>query len=144
MYRYNPELELFLVHPGGPFFRNRDEGIWTIPKGLIEEDEDGLEAAKREFREETGLEPLGPFAGLDSIRQKGGKTVHAWAFRGDVPDSYEPVSNTFELEWPPRSGIKKDFPEIDRALFFTVGEAVKKINHAQILFIERLRERGPG
>ena len=133
-------LEVYLAHPGGPFFRNKDEGSWTIPKGEIPEDEEPLAAALREFEEETGL-PLdesSKFHNLGSIRQKGGKTVHAWAMEGNCPPGHVLKSNTFQIEWPPRSGKFQDFPEIDRAEFFPVDLARQKINPAQIAFIDRL------
>ncbi len=131
-------LEVFLVHPGGPFFRKKDAGVWGIPKGLVEAGEDLETAAVREFSEETGLEVTEPRLPLGSIVQKGGKIVHAWAFRGTVPDGFVPVSNSFEIEWPPRSGRRQSFPEIDRAEFFDLGTAREKINAAQIAFLERL------
>jgi predicted NUDIX family NTP pyrophosphohydrolase len=135
----NEHLEVFLVHPGGPFFRNKDEGIWTIPKGETENTESLLETAIREFKEETGIDPeAGHFIRLESIKQKGGKIVHAWAFEGDWDESTPIKSNYFELEWPPRSGKKQKFPEIDKAEFFTVEIARQKINPAQIDFIVRL------
>jgi len=140
MYRQgNTELEIFLAHLGGPFFRNKDEGSWTIPKGLIESGEDHLEAAKREFQEETGIKPVSPFIPLGDIIQKGDKRVFAWAFKGDIPADYKPDSNFFELEWPPYSGQKQSFPEIDKAEFFTVEQSKRKINKAQTPFIDRLQ-----
>lgn len=131
-------LEVFLVHPGGPFFARKDEGAWTIPKGETGTDEDLLTRAQIEFEEELGIRPHGIWIELGSIKQKGGKTVHAWAFEGDLPDSFEPKSNTFEIEWPPRSGKLKQFPEIDRAEFFVEEIARRKINPAQTLFLDRL------
>ncbi|MCX5898185.1 MAG: NUDIX domain-containing protein [Proteobacteria bacterium] len=141
MYRFqNGKLQVLLAHPGGPFYKNKDNGFWTIPKGEIAADEVALDAAIREFTEETGITPQGDFIFLGSVKQKSGKTVHAWAFAGDW-DETEPVkSNTFELEWPPHSGIKQLFPEIDRALFFSVPEALEKINEAQREFIIRLEK----
>ncbi len=130
-------LELFLVHPGGPFFRGRDEGAWTIPKGLIENGEDALAAARREFHEETGFTPEGPFLPLTPVRQRGGKTVFAWAFRGDC-DPFTVKANTFVLEWPPGSGRQREFPEIDYAAFFSVDEARRKLNPAQAAFVDEL------
>lgn len=132
------ELKVYLAHPGGPYFRNRDEGWWTVPKGLLEEGEDLQEAARREFEEEVGMAPDGPFIPLGSIKQKGGKVVHAWACEGDPPE--EPSSGTFELEWPPKSGLTRSFPEIDRAELFSLEAARRKINAAQIPFLERLEE----
>ena len=129
--------EVLLVHPGGPFFAGKDEGAWTIPKGEVEEGEDDLAAARREFEEETGLRPAGPFLPLGSITQKGGKVVHAWAFEGDA----EPAtirSNSFRMEWPPRSGKQVEFAEVDRAGFFGIDEAERKINPAQVPLVEAL------
>src|SRR6185295_9842491 len=101
MYRVkNAKLEVLLAHPGGPFFQNKDDGVWTIPKGEIEPDEDLLEAATREFKEETGVTPTGPFIALTPIKQQGGKIIHAWAFKGDCNPN-EIVSNTFTIKWPP-------------------------------------------
>lgn len=136
--------EIFLAHPGGPFFKNKDEGSWSIPKGLIEESEDPLEAAIREFEEETGIKPKLPFISLDSIIQKGGKVVHAWAFEGDAPPDFKPKSNSFEIEWPPHSGKKQSFPEIDKAEFFPLELARKKIIPAQLPFIDRLLDNLSG
>jgi predicted NUDIX family NTP pyrophosphohydrolase len=134
-------LEVLLVHPGGPFYRNKDEGAWTIPKGEAIEGEDLLERAKIEFKEELGVAASGSWIDLGSVRQKGGKTVHAWAFAGDLEDDFEPASNTFEIEWPPRSGKLQRFPEVDRASFFSLEEAGRKINVAQTVFLERLLEQ---
>ena len=136
----NDGLEVLLVHPGGPYFQNKDEGAWTIPKGEIGEGENLLERARIEFAEELGIEASGDWMELGSVRQKGGKTVHAWAFAGDLSDDFKLVSNTFEMEWPPRSGIKQPFPEVDRADFFRVEEARMKINAAQTIFLDRLIE----
>src|SRR6476646_3631687 len=108
----NGQPQILLAHPGGPFFKNKDDGAWTIPKGEIEPGEDLLEAAKREFKEETGVTPTGPFIALTPIKQKGGKIVHAWACKGDC-DPSAIVSNTFTTEWPPKSGRQMEFPEID-------------------------------
>ena len=131
-------LQVLLVHPGGPYFQNRDEGIWTIPKGELDGDEDPLAAAQREFAEETGLQPCGPFLPLGSIRQKAGKVVHAWAFEGDC-DPASLASNEFDLEWPPKSGRTARFPEVDRAEFFSVQQARQKINPAQMPLVETLQ-----
>lgn len=140
MYRRGNGLELFLVHPGGPFFAKKDEGAWTVPKGEIEEGDEPLPTARREFEEETGLPvPEEGFIELGEIQQKGGKRVLAWAFEGDC-DPEEIRSNAFEMEWPPRSGRKQSFPEIDRARFFAPPEARRKINPAQAAFIDRLEE----
>ena len=129
--------EVFLVHPGGPWWRNKDAGAWTIPKGQIEGGEEPLGAARREFLEETGLQPAEPFHELGGVRQKAGKLVYAWAFEGDC-DPAACTSNTFEMEWPVRSGKWVSFPEIDRAEFFSPEEARKKINPAQRVFLDRL------
>ncbi len=134
------EIKVFLVHPGGPFFSKKDEGYWGIPKGLIEKDEDLLQAAKREFKEETGLNPESKFIPLDFIIQKGGKKVFAWAFEVKDDSPFELECNTFEMEWPPRSGKKQSFPEVDRGEFFNLNNAEKKINSAQIEFINRLKK----
>jgi predicted NUDIX family NTP pyrophosphohydrolase len=143
MYRtINGLLEVFLVHPGGPYFKNKDEGVWTIPKGETENTESLLETAIREFREETGIDPgAGYFIPLESIKQKGGKIVHTWAFEGDWDETIPIKSNYFELEWPPRSGNKQKYPEIDRADFFTVDIAKQKINSAQIDLLVKLERK---
>jgi predicted NUDIX family NTP pyrophosphohydrolase len=134
-------LEVLLAHPGGPFFRNKDEGAWTIPKGEISDGEDLLTRAKIEFAEELGIQPpSGEPVELGSIKQKGGKIVHAWAMKGDVEDDFEPVSNSFFIEWPPGSLKMSEFPEIDRAAFFALPMARWKINPAQIPFLDRLIE----
>lgn len=129
--------EVLLVHPGGPYFRNKDDGAWTIPKGEVGPGEELLAAAIREFGEETGVTPAGPFTPLTPVRQKGGKVVHAWAFRGDC-DPGKIVSNTFTIEWPPRSGRRAEFPEVDRAAFFGPDEARRKINAGQIPLLDEL------
>jgi len=128
---------VLLAHPGGPFFKNKDEGAWSIPKGEVEPGEDLLETAKREFEEETGITPKGPFIALTPITQKGGKIVHAWAFEDDC-DPSAIVSNTFTIEWPPKSGQQMEFPEIDRADFFDVAAAKRKVKAAQVALIEEL------
>ena len=137
--RRNNQLEVLLVHPGGPFFARKDDGAWTIPKGEAAPGEDLLTRAQIEFEEELGLKPQGEWIQLGSIKQKGGKTVHAWAFEGDLPESFEPKSNLFEIEWPPRSSKRKQFPEIDSALLFSEEVARHKINPAQVAFLDRLR-----
>jgi len=138
MYRKrNSGVEFLLVHPGGPFWKGKDAGAWTIPKGEIQPGEDPLIAAKREFAEELGFSPQGPFLELAPIHQKGGKTVLAWAFEGDC-DPAHARSNTFTLEWPPKSGQMRDFPEVDQAAFFNLNQAKQKINPAQIVFLAEL------
>ena len=138
MYR-KPEghVEVFLVHPGGPFFKNKDDGSWSIPKGEFLDDEEALVAAKREFEEETGQAVDGDFIELGSIRQKSGKIVHAWAVEGDI--NHETIfSNTCEIEWPPRSGKRLTIPEIDRAGWFSAEIAKQKMNPAQVELVERI------
>jgi predicted NUDIX family NTP pyrophosphohydrolase len=138
-HRDGSTLRVLLVHPGGPFFQHRDEGVWTIPKGELDGPEDPLAAAQREFAEETSLTPSGPFLPLGSIKQKAGKTVHAWAFEGTC-DPASLKSNQFDLEWPPKSGHHQQFPEVDRAEFFTIEEARGKINPAQFPLLESLQQ----
>jgi predicted NUDIX family NTP pyrophosphohydrolase len=135
-------IEVLLAHPGGPFFAKKDEGAWTIPKGEVEPgEEDLLERARIEFEEELGIKPVGDaIFSLGSVRQKGGKIVHGWAIEGDLSADFEARSNTFQLEWPPRSGKIQSFPEVDRAAFFPLEEAARKIKPAQQPFLERLRE----
>ena len=134
------ELEFLLAHPGGPFWKDRDAGAWTIPKGEINEGENPLAAARREFEEEVGLKPDGQFMELTPIQQKGGKIVRAWAVEGDG-DITNIKSNLFEMEWPPKSGRFQTCPEVDRAAFFRIQEAKSKINSAQIPFLEELKAR---
>lgn len=132
-------VQILLGHPGGPFWRRRDQGVWTIPKGLIAPGEDSHAAALREFIEETGHRPAGEFLALGSAKQPGGKLVHVWA----VQDDWDPAglrSNTFEMEWPPRSGQLQEFPEIDRAAWFGIAEARARILNGQAVFIDRLLE----
>src|SRR6266403_1093282 len=138
--RRNKELEVLLAHPGGPFFARKDDGAWTIPKGEAAPGEDLLTRAQIEFEEELGIKPSGNWIPLGSIKQKGGKTVHAWAIEGDLPKTFALKSNTFEVEWPPRSGKMKEFPEIDRAEFFPEEMVRRKINPAQVPFLDRVRE----
>jgi predicted NUDIX family NTP pyrophosphohydrolase len=141
LYRKNKEmLEVFLVHPGGPFFRKKDAGAWSVPKGEIDEGEDPLTAARREFREETGCLARGSFLPLGAIRQKSGKVVLSWAVEGDC-DADSIASNTFALEWPPNSGKMQEFPEVDRAAWFSMQEARHKINPAQIALLEELQAK---
>lgn len=130
--------EVLLVHPGGPFWQKRDDGAWSIPKGEVGENESVLEVAKREFEEELGVKPpIGDVRSLGSVRQAGGKVVHAWALEGDV-DVTQIQSNVFEIEWPPRSGKKREFPEVDRAGWFPLDAARRKLVAAQAAFIDRL------
>jgi predicted NUDIX family NTP pyrophosphohydrolase len=141
LFRRRPSgLEVLLAHPGGPFFKKKDLGAWTIPKGEIEEEEDPLAAARREFREETGCSTDGPFLDLGEIRQKSGKRVLAWAAEGDA-DTAGCSSISFSMEWPPRSGRSAEFPEVDRWEWFGLEEATRRINPAQSELIERLRAR---
>lgn len=135
--RSGSDLELFLVHPGGPFWAKKDTGAWSIPKGLVDQNEDKLAAAQREFTEETSLLASGPFVDLGLVRLKSGKLVYAWTFAGDC-DPSKIKSNTFKIEWPPRSKQMKEFPEIDQARFFSVTEARQRINQSQVPFIDRL------
>ena len=138
MYRVRDgALEVLLVHLGGPFWANKDAGAWFVPKGEVEPGEDELEAAKREFREETGFEPGDRLQSLGSIKHKSGKTVIAWAFEGDC-DPAALKSNTFRIEWPPRSGKQREFPEIDRAAFFAIEAARAKMRPAEFEFVGRL------
>jgi predicted NUDIX family NTP pyrophosphohydrolase len=130
-------LEVLLVHPGGPFFASRDAGAWSIPKGEFDSAEAPLAAACREFTEETGLSACGPFLPLGEVRQRGGKRVSAWAFEGDG-DPAAIRSNTIMMEWPPRSGRMREFPEVDRAAFFPLNEARQKINAAQVALLDAL------
>jgi len=136
--RRDGQLECLLVHPGGPFFRQKDEGSWTIPKGEAAPGEDLLERARIEFAEELGFRPAAAFFPLGQVQQKGGKTVHAWAVEGDLPEGFVLRSNSFELEWPPRSRRRQSFPEVDRAEFFPITSARQKINPAQVEFLDRL------
>jgi predicted NUDIX family NTP pyrophosphohydrolase len=138
MYRIpGGSVEVLLAHPGGPFFRNKDEGAWSIPKGEPDGGEDLLLTAQREFEEETGIKPTGPFLPLKPIKQKGGKIVHAWAFHGDC-DPKAVRSNAFTMEWPPKSGRQAEFPEIDQAEFFDLATARKKIKAGQEAFLEEI------
>ncbi len=139
MYRvYGGETEVLLVRPGGPFWAKKDVGAWFIPKGEAKPDEDLFSAAKREFVEETGLRPEGKFLELGSVRNKSGKTVTAWAFEGNC-DPASIKSNTFTIEWPPRSGKQKEFPEVDRAAFYTIDAAREKMHAAEFEFLTRLK-----
>lgn len=141
MYRHRGrQLEVLLVRPGGPFTPKREEGIWSIPKGEMEPGEELLDRARIEFHEELGIEPVGDYVPLGSVLQKGGKTVHAWAFEGDLPEDFVLRSNCFELEWPPGSGKRRSFPEVDRAEFFPVELARIRMNPAQAAFLDRLEQ----
>lgn len=133
--------DFFLVHPGGPYFHKKDDGHWSIPKGEPDDGEDLLVTAIREFKEETGITPVGHFFPLGSIVQKGGKEVYAWAFEGDLPKNYVHECNMFEEEWPPHSGKYVDFPEVDKVGFFKFEDLKVKIKAAQIPLIERLLEQ---
>jgi predicted NUDIX family NTP pyrophosphohydrolase len=138
MYRRRGDaLEVFLVHPGGPFWVKKDAGAWSIPKGEYAEDEEPLAAARREFGEETGFEAKGEFLALGEVKQPGGKVVRAWGFEGDC-DPGELKSDLFEMEWPPRSGRRASFPEVDRAGWFSVSEAREKILQGQVPFLDKL------
>ena len=137
LYRRCPELEVFLVHPGGPFWTRKDAGAWSIPKGEVEDGEDPLQAAKREFTEETGFTISGEFRSLDSLKQPSGKIIYAWAIEADC-DPGQIRSNLFSLEWPPKSGKIQQYPEVDRAAWFNISEARNKILAGQMGFIEQL------
>jgi predicted NUDIX family NTP pyrophosphohydrolase len=138
MYRKRGEgIEILLVHPGGPFWAKKDIGSWSMPKGEFSQDEDALKAARREFEEETGFLPTGQFVRLGAIRQPSGKLIHAWAFEGDL-DARKIKSNTFSVEWPPQSGKQQEFPEVDRAEWFTIETAREKIIKGQVEFLEEL------
>ncbi len=131
-------LEVLLVHPGGPFWVRRDDGVWSVPKGELDEGDDPVATAAREFREELGEDPpLEGWVELGEVRQSGGKRVLAWAVRGDF-DAEHITSNTFEIEWPPRSGRRATFPEVDRAAWFAMSAAAPKLGSAQAAFLERL------
>ena len=141
LYRFQKDgVEVFLVHPGGPFWVNKDNGSWSIPKGEYNDDEDALEAAQREFQEETGLSIQGNFFELGEVRQPSGKRVRVWALEND--QEVEDIrSNTFQLEWPPKSGKMQEFPEVDRGGWFSIPEARQKILKGQISFLDKLEEK---
>lgn len=140
MYRTKPRgVEVLLVHPGGPFWTKKDDGAWFVPKGELDSNEEPLNAALREFEEETGLHPSGPFTPLGEAKHKSGKTVKAWAFEGDW-DASQLRSNTFMVEWPPKSGRQQEFPEVDKASFFSISEAKTKIHDAEKVFLDRILE----
>jgi predicted NUDIX family NTP pyrophosphohydrolase len=138
--RVEKQLLVLLVHPGGPFWKNKDAGHWSIPKGEFSDEENAFDAAIREFEEETGTRLDGYFIELTSVKLKSGKVVYAWALEKDL-DADAIVSNTFEIEWPPKSGTLKSFPEIDRAQWFTIEEAWEKINEAMRDFLLQLEEK---
>jgi predicted NUDIX family NTP pyrophosphohydrolase len=141
LYRFHNNLpEILLVHPGGPFWAKKDAGAWSIPKGEFEENENPLDAAKREVEEETGIKVSGKLIELTPVKQKSGKIIYAWAVQGDFDDA-EIKSNTFEIEWPPKSGKKQSFPEVDKAGWFTMEEAKQKIVPGQAPLIEELRTK---
>ena len=141
MFRRSPDgqVQVLLVHPGGPFWAKKDLGAWSIPKGLLEQEEDALEAAKREFLEETGFIAEGRFIPLSAVKLKSGKVVQAWAVEGDSnPAAIK--SNLFSMEWPPHSGKTREFPEVDRAAWFGIEEAKNKINQGQVGLLEELQQ----
>jgi predicted NUDIX family NTP pyrophosphohydrolase len=144
--RRKNQLEVLLAHPGGPLFAHKDDGVWTIPKGEAAPGEDLLTRAQIEFEEEVGFraENVGDWIELGSIKQKGGKIVHAWAFEGDLPESFVCKSNLFEMEWPPHSGKHKKFPEVDQACFFSEEDARRKIKSTQVPLLDRLRDATEG
>jgi predicted NUDIX family NTP pyrophosphohydrolase len=137
--RVGDELQVFLVHPGGPFWRNKDAGAWSIPKGEVRDKEDALSCAQREFEEETGQKARGEFVSLGEARQAGGKIVKAWAVEGDCSNQVQ--SNKFSMEWPPKSGRLQEFNEVDKAAWFSLGDARKRMNRAQTVFLDRLAEK---
>jgi predicted NUDIX family NTP pyrophosphohydrolase len=132
-------LAVFLVHPGGPYWEHKDHGVWTVPRGQVEDGEDLLTAAQREFQEETGFIAAPPLLGLGSVRQKSGKTTHVWAFDGDC-DPARLVSNTCSIVWPPRSGQEITIPEVDRGGWFTLDDAYSLIREEQCVFLQRLSD----
>ncbi len=136
--RVAADIEVLLVHPGGPYWATKDEGAWSIPKGEFDQNEDPLDAARREFTEETGFAASGEIIQLETVRQPNGKFVHAWAIQGDF-DPARLQSNTFSLEWPPKSGRQEQFPEVDRAVWFSMGAAKRKILKGQVPFLKQLQ-----
>lgn len=138
--RRGASLEVLLAHPGGPFHANKDEGHWTIPKGEVKSGDELFDTARREFEEETGVHPpvSATYLPLGWIQQKGGKVVHGWAFAGDLPEGFEIVSNMFLMEWPPKSGRQQAFPEVDRAEFFSIEEARRRIKSTQVPLLDEL------
>lgn len=144
VYRFKDgELQVMLVHPGGPFWKRKDKGAWSIPKGICEKNEASIEAAKREFKEETGFDVDGEFVDLGEIKQPSGKVVHIWAIKGDV-DTTKIKSNTFKMEWPKGSGKIREYPEIDKGGWFSVNVAREKIVKGQKGFLDRLLKRLSG
>jgi predicted NUDIX family NTP pyrophosphohydrolase len=139
-FRRRQELEVLLAHPGGPFWARKDAGVWTIPKGLVEAEADLLTTARREFTEETNLPAGGPFLALAPVKQTSGKLVHAWAFEGDL-DLGAFASNSFEMEWPPRSRRRRSFPEIDRIAYFSLPAAMTKIIEYQRPLLRELHAK---
>jgi predicted NUDIX family NTP pyrophosphohydrolase len=135
--RRNDELEVFLVHPGGPYWAKKDVGAWSIPKGEYTEEEQAIDAAKREFEEETGFAVEGELLDIGQVKQPGGKIVSAWAFEGDC-DPASLRSNTFSMEWPRRSGQQREFPEVDRGSWYSVAGAREKLMTGQLAFLDRL------
>jgi predicted NUDIX family NTP pyrophosphohydrolase len=138
--RRGSSLEVLLVHPGGPLWARKDDGAWSIPKGEVEENEDVLAAARREVGEETGARPSGTFISLSPVRQTGGKIVHVWAVESDF-DPASLKSNLFEMEWPPKSGSRRSFPEVDRASWFDLETAGRKILASQAIVLKHLKDR---
>jgi predicted NUDIX family NTP pyrophosphohydrolase len=138
--RRGSSLEVLLVHPGGPLWARKDDGAWSIPKGEVEENEDILSAARREVDEETGARPSGTFISLSPVRQTGGKIVHVWAVESDF-DPASLKSNRFEMEWPPKSGSRRSFPEVDRAGWFDLETAARKILASQAIVLKHLKDR---
>ncbi len=132
-------LEVFLVHPGGPYWQKKDDGAWSVPKGEFEAGEDSLEAAKREFKEETGFDITGDFIELSPLKQPSGKVVYAWAVEGNI-DAKSIRSNMFSMEWPPRSGREQEFPEVDKGGWFTVAQAQNKLLPGQRGFLAQLKK----
>lgn len=141
LYRLSDDgLEIFLVHPGGPFWAKKDEGAWSVPKGLFEEGENPLDAAKREFREETGFDLTGRFMELTPLKQPSGKIVYVWAVEGDI-DAASIKSNMFSMEWPPKSGKEQEFPEVDKGGWFPMAQAREKLLPGQRGFLDQLQKR---
>jgi predicted NUDIX family NTP pyrophosphohydrolase len=135
--RHEGELQVFLVHPGGPYWARKDQGVWSIPKGEYTQEEEALQAAQREFLEETGFAASGPFLALTAVRQGNGKLVEAWAAAGEL-DPTQLRSNLFSLEWPPRSGKMREFPEVDRGAWFSLSQAREKILAGQAPLLDQL------